>query len=128
VVPVGITPDGRWVRAAAAPDRLVAEGPEVQPSEVLLERDGPGTVAFPVLHGPFGEDGTVQGLLEMLDVPYVGAGVLGSALCMDKVVFKEVLAAAAVPQVESRPVRRARWLAEPEVVARELAVLGTPVF
>ncbi len=47
---------------------------------------------FPVLHGPFGEDGTVQGLLELLDVPYVGAGVLASALCMDKVVFKEVMA------------------------------------
>ena len=56
-------------------------------------------VAFPVLHGPFGEDGTIQGLLELLDVPYVGAGVLASSLCMDKVVFKEVLAAAGVPQV-----------------------------
>ena len=56
-------------------------------------------VVFPVLHGPFGEDGTLQGLLELLDVPYVGAGVLASSLCMDKVVFKEVLAAADVPQV-----------------------------
>jgi D-alanine-D-alanine ligase len=83
---------------------------------------------FPVLHGPFGEDGTVQGLLELLDVPYVGAGVLASSLCMDKVVFKEVLAAARVPQVESLPVRRARWLAEPDAVRRELSVLGTPVF
>jgi D-alanine-D-alanine ligase len=83
---------------------------------------------FPVLHGPFGEDGTVQGLLELLDVPYVGAGVLASSLCMDKVVFKEVLAAASVPQVESLPVRRARWEAEREAVVRELAVLGTPVF
>jgi D-alanine-D-alanine ligase len=83
---------------------------------------------FPVLHGPFGEDGTVQGLLELLDVPYVGAGVLASSLCMDKVVFKEVLAAAAVPQVASAAVREARWQAEPEAVLRELAVLGTPVF
>jgi D-alanine-D-alanine ligase len=83
---------------------------------------------FPVLHGPFGEDGTVQGLLELLDVPYVGAGVLASSLCMDKVVFKEVLAAAAVPQVASAAVREARWRAEPEAVLRELAVLGTPVF
>jgi D-alanine-D-alanine ligase len=83
---------------------------------------------FPVLHGPFGEDGTVQGLLELLDVPYVGAGVLASSLCMDKVVFKEVLAAASVPQVESVAVREARWRAEPEAVTRELAVLGTPVF
>ena len=69
-------------------------------------------VAFPVLHGPFGEDGTVQGLLELLDVPYVGAGVLASSLCMDKVVFKEVLAAAGVPQVGYAAVREARWRAD----------------
>src|SRR5438067_1230712 len=56
-------------------------------------------VAFPVLHGRFGEDGTVQGLLEMLDVAYVGAGVAASALCIDKVTFKELMAVAAVPQV-----------------------------
>ena len=59
--------------------------------------------------GPFGEDGTVQGLLELLDVPYVGAGVLASSLCMDKVVFKDVLAAAGVPQVGYVAVREARW-------------------
>jgi D-alanine-D-alanine ligase len=57
-------------------------------------------VAFPVLHGPFGEDGTVQGLLELLDVPYVGAGVLASALCMDKVTFKDLMAQARLPQVD----------------------------
>ena len=85
-------------------------------------------VVFPVLHGPFGEDGTLQGLLELLDVPYVGAGVLASSLCMDKVVFKEVLAAADVPQVPYAGVRLSRWRAEPEAVLRELAVLGTPVF
>ncbi len=56
-------------------------------------------VVFPVLHGPFGEDGTVQGLLELLDVAYVGSGVLASALCMDKVLFKEVMARAGLPQV-----------------------------
>jgi D-alanine-D-alanine ligase len=85
-------------------------------------------VVFPVLHGPFGEDGTLQGLLELLDVPYVGAGVLASSLCMDKVVFKEVLAAAGVPQVPYAGVRLARWRREPDLVRRELAVLGTPVF
>ena len=62
----------------------------LEPGGGLLGADA----VFPVLHGPFGEDGTVQGLLELLDVPYVGAGVLASSLCMDKVVFKEVLAAA----------------------------------
>jgi D-alanine-D-alanine ligase len=100
--------------------------------EELALRPGGGLLGadavFPVLHGPFGEDGTVQGLLELLDVPYVGAGVLASSLCMDKVVFKEVLAAAAVPQVESLPVRRPRWEGERDAVVRELAVLGTPVF
>ena len=54
---------------------------------------------FPALHGPFGEDGTVQGLLELLDVPYVGSGVLASALCMDKVRFKELMGRAGLPQV-----------------------------
>ena len=61
-------------------------------------------VAFPVLHGPFGEDGTVQGLLELLDVAYVGSPVLGSALCMDKLLLKDVMAAAGVPQVPYLPV------------------------
>ena len=61
-------------------------------------------VVFPALHGPFGEDGTVQGLLECLDVPYVGAGVLASALCMDKVMFKELMAQAGIPQVDYRAV------------------------
>ena len=103
-----------------------------------LWRRGPGAAArrraarrrrrVPVLHGPFGEDGTLQGLLELLDVPYVGAGVLASSLCMDKVVFKEVLAAAGVPQVPYAGVREPRWQAEPEAVLRELAVLGKPVF
>ncbi len=83
---------------------------------------------FPVLHGPFGEDGTVQGLLELLDVPYVGAGVLASSLCMDKVVFKEVLAAAGVPQVAYVAVREPRWQSEPSAVREELAALGLPLF
>jgi D-alanine-D-alanine ligase len=114
---------------------------------VLLEREGgwrapdgtalslvPGggllgaDVAFPVLHGPFGEDGTVQGLLELLDVPYVGAGVLASSLCMDKIVFKDVLAAAGVPQVDYAAVRERRWRAFPGEVRAQLAPLGLPLF
>jgi D-alanine-D-alanine ligase len=67
----------------------------LEPGGGLLGAD----VVFPVLHGPFGEDGTVQGLLELLDVPYVGAGVAASAVAMDKVLFKELLARAGVPQV-----------------------------
>jgi D-alanine-D-alanine ligase len=96
----------------------------LEPGGGLLGADA----VFPVLHGPFGEDGTVQGLLELLDVPYVGAGVLASSLCMDKVVFKEVLAAAGVPQVGYVAVREPRWQSEPTAVRAELAELGVPVF
>jgi D-alanine-D-alanine ligase len=81
-------------------------------------------VVFPALHGPFGEDGTVQGLLECLDVPYVGAGVLASALCMDKVMFKAVMERAGLPQVAYRGVREG----DAERVLAELEPLGLPVF
>jgi D-alanine-D-alanine ligase len=85
-------------------------------------------VVFPVLHGPFGEDGTVQGLLECLDVPYVGAGVLASALCMDKVVFKDLMAHSGVPQVDYRGVMIGQYRAHPQAVLRDLEALGLPVF
>ena len=85
-------------------------------------------VVFPALHGPFGEDGTVQGLLECLDVPYVGAGVLASALCMDKVLFKDLMARAGVSQVDYRGVRIEAYQADPGAVLRGLAELGLPVF
>jgi D-alanine-D-alanine ligase len=112
--------------------RIARSGAWLHDGEPLALSPGGGLlgadVAFPVLHGPFGEDGTVQGLLELLDVPYVGAGVLASALCMDKVVFKEVLAAASVPQVAYVAVREPRWQAEPSAVRAEVAELGLPVF
>jgi D-alanine-D-alanine ligase len=85
-------------------------------------------IVFPVLHGPFGEDGTVQGLLECLDIPYVGAGVLASALCMDKVFFKDLMAHSGLPQVAYRAVRIERWTEAADVVAREISELGLPVF
>jgi D-alanine-D-alanine ligase len=85
-------------------------------------------VVFPALHGPFGEDGTVQGLLECIDVPYVGAGVLASALCMDKVMFKDLMAHAGLPQVNYQSLRLERYRAAPEAVRKELAELGLPVF
>jgi D-alanine-D-alanine ligase len=92
-------------------------------------RGWPGVEAvFPVLHGPFGEDGTVQGMLELLDVPYVGAGVLASAVCMDKVVFKELMAQAGVPQVDYRAVTARDWEADGDAVVGGLAQLGLPVF
>jgi D-alanine-D-alanine ligase len=109
-----------------------------EPVEVMLERDGRWTsageplalepgggllgadVAFPVLHGPFGEDGTVQGLLELLDLPYVGAGVAASALAMDKSLFKDLLAAHGVPQVEYAVARHGRPV--------DLGALTVPLF
>ncbi len=85
-------------------------------------------VVFPVLHGPFGEDGTLQGLLECLDVPYVGAGVLASALCMDKVMFKELMAHAGLPQVEYRAVKAQELAGDRAGVLARLGALGLPVF
>jgi D-alanine-D-alanine ligase len=112
--------------------RIARSGAWQHEGETLSLEPGGGLLGadavFPVLHGPFGEDGTVQGLLELLDVPYVGAGVLASSLCMDKVVFKEVLAAADVPQVGYVAVREPRWQSEPTAVRAELAELGLPVF
>ncbi len=123
---------------------LRAGGHEV--TEIQIGRDGvwrlegqpitmvPGAgllgceVVFPVLHGPFGEDGTVQGLLECLDVAYVGAGVLGSALCMNKVLFKQLMAQVGIPQVQHRAVAQSEYRSDPAGVARAVAKLGYPVF
>ena len=106
---VQIARDGRWL----------FEGDELslRPGGGLLDAD----VVFPVLHGPFGEDGTVQGLLELLDVPYVGAGVLASALCMEKVTFKDLMAQAGIPQVDYVALRQSD---DPSIARR----LHFPVF
>jgi D-alanine-D-alanine ligase len=113
---VEISADGRW--------RCEGEEVTLVPGDGLLGVDA----AFPVLHGPYGEDGTVQGLLECLDVPYVGAGVLSSAVSMDKLVFKQVLAQAGFPQVAHAGVEDARWREDREGVLAELAPLGLPAF
>jgi D-alanine-D-alanine ligase len=85
-------------------------------------------VVFPILHGPYGEDGTIQGLLEMLGVPYVGVGVLGAAVCMDKDICKRLLRDAAVPVVPCDVVTARRWGREPASVRAAAARLGTPLF
>jgi D-alanine-D-alanine ligase len=112
--PVGITREGAWVRAedaraaiehgaSALPEALSATGSTIDHETAIVPTTtGETVVVFPLLHGPMGEDGTVQGLLEQAGVPYVGAGVLGSAVAMDKAMAKNVLAAAGIPQ--------ARWL------------------
>jgi D-alanine-D-alanine ligase len=115
-IQIEISKDGVWrrdgVELALTPGRGV-EGVDV---------------VFPVLHGPFGEDGTVQGLLECLDIPYVGAGVLASALCMDKVTFKELMARAQIPQVDFRAVTESAYVAEPDRVLADVGALGLPLF
>ncbi|MEJ7656038.1 MAG: D-alanine--D-alanine ligase family protein [Thermoleophilaceae bacterium] len=106
---VEVARDGRWRH-----DGLPVT---IEPGGGLLEAD----VVFPVLHGPFGEDGTVQGLLEIADVPYVGAGVLASATCMDKPAFKDRMAVAGLPQVAYAAVSQGDDTAA-------LERLGLPVF
>ncbi len=130
--------------AASVAAGLQEAGHEVHPVEIgrdgVWRQDGqelklsPGRgiagidVVFPVLHGPFGEDGTVQGLLECLDVAYVGAGVLASALCMDKVLFKDLMAQMDIPQVPYQAVDGERFRADQAEVLAELTDLGLPVF
>ena len=138
VEPLGITREGVWVRAdharaalergaAALPEALAADGPEVEPQAAVVPADEHDrVVVLPLLHGPMGEDGTVQGLLELAGVPYVGAGVLGSAVAMDKAVAKEVVAHAGIQQ--------AKWLSYrvsdlDGLPTDEIAeTLGLPVF
>jgi D-alanine-D-alanine ligase len=116
-VPVLIAKSGQWVLGGKAPEVLnagaVGEADAtgaLQPTEpsAAVARSG-FDVVFPVLHGPYGEDGTVQGLLELANVPYVGAGVLGSAVGMDKAVMKTLFAAAGLPIVPHLTVLRREW-------------------
>ncbi|MDO9354286.1 MAG: D-alanine--D-alanine ligase family protein [Solirubrobacteraceae bacterium] len=114
VVQVILALDGRWM-LDGAPLQL-------SPGGGLLGVD----CVFPVLHGPGGEDGSVQGLLELLDVPYVGSGVLSSALSLDKLAFKDSAKAAGIPQVDYVSLSIDRWAAEPKVVAAEVERLAKP--
>jgi len=138
---IGIDKQGRWraqserllTSASGDPRRLTleAEAPTVAvattPSSItqLLDRDD---VIFPVLHGTYGEDGTVQGLLELADVAYVGAGVLGSAIGMDKDVAKRLLRDAGIPVVDFRVVSTADLIDDVGIAAAHAAALGYPVF
>jgi D-alanine-D-alanine ligase len=138
VVPIGITREGTWVQAdealaalsrgrAALPARLAATGTEIEPLPTVTPATGGlPVVVLPLLHGPHGEDGTVQGMLELAGVPYVGSGVLASALCMDKVKAKEVLAVHGLPQGPYVALRDHELDTAPAVVAA--AGLAYPLF
>jgi D-alanine-D-alanine ligase len=124
-VPIVIDARGAWRLA----DPRLDGGAE---GEALALRPGAGLlgcdVAFPVLHGPFGEDGTVQGLLECVDIPYVGAGVLASALCMDKWAFKRLMAEAGAPQVRYEAVLQQSWRDDPAGVLERARSVRIPQF
>ena len=154
VVPIGITRDGSWLSGGDPMRQLTAQSPLFalesggqsatnQPlsgvasgvSNEIASAAGPAVlnggvdVVFPVLHGPRGEDGTVQGLLELANLPYVGSGVLGSAVAMDKAMAKTVLQEAGIAQGPWELVTRAEWRRDPgAVTARIEERLGYPCF
>ena len=154
VTPIGITRQGQWLAGtnSAGDDPLealqsgqtagmtrVALLPEAGQKTLYAIRETAGRqqleamaeldVIFPVLHGTFGEDGTLQGLLEMSDLAYVGAGVLGSAVGMDKALFKEVMRASNLPVVESITVLRSQVEREPQaIIAQAEALADYPLF
>jgi len=135
IAPVGIARDGTWAIAEAAraaltagptelPGRLDPTGTAIEPADVIS--DAKHTVVVPLLHGPMGEDGTVQGLLELANVPYVGSGVLGSALAMDKAMAKQVLAVNGIAQARHRAFRAHQIT--PGLPATLAEELGLPLF
>jgi D-alanine-D-alanine ligase len=152
VVPVGIATDGRWVLESGDPDRLQIKGPDQLPAVdggrpvVTLARESDGTdlvvtepsqpphtlgevdVVFPLLHGPWGEDGTIQGMFEMAGVRYVGAGVLASAVSMDKAYMKIVLKEAGLPVLPSATITAREWAADRPGCCERAAALGYPLF
>ncbi|MDX6325575.1 MAG: D-alanine-D-alanine ligase [Nocardioidaceae bacterium] len=152
VVPIGIAKDGRWVLESGDVQRLAITGsdrlPEVDATLPVLSVAHDGgvgemvvhehaddqhalgrvDVVFPVLHGPYGEDGTLQGLLEMADVRYVGSGVLASSVGMDKHYMKVVFEAAGLPLLPYAVVGDRAWRTDPETCRKAVDALGYPVF
>ena len=149
VVPLGITQDGRWVLESDNPDRLqMIDGvfPQVDESRptVLFTPDpSAGTISvlsdtteklaqvdviFPVLHGPWGEDGTIQGLFELASIPYVGSGVFGSAVSMDKAHMKALLCAAGLPVGPYEVITDAQWKNFQGAALERVSDLGLPLF
>ena len=148
VVPVGIAADGRWVLESADPGHLVlgpaGELPSVSGDREVALTPGQGLVVtepgevpgvlgevdvvFPVMHGPWGQDGTLQGLLEMAGVRYVGAGVLSSAVGTDKHFMKQLFLAAGLPVLPYVLVSPRQWERDPATIREAVHALGYPVF
>lgn len=145
LVLIGIDRGGGWHLSSEDGYRTLTTevGPDAGTTVVPVPSDGrcglidprrPGAglpvldAVFPVLHGPYGEDGTIQGLLDMLDVPYVGVGVLAAAVCMDKDVCKRLLRDAGLPVVPSETLTASQWRREPEAIRARVQALGAPLF
>ncbi len=143
VVPLGITRQGRWLLPEDARDALQRGPAEAVGAPVavvpgaetaLIPATGTTTVprvdvVFPVLHGPNGEDGTIQGMLELAGLPYVGTGVLGSALGMDKIAQKDLFVRHGLPVTEYVAVRDHQWRGDPEATLRRVVEsVGLPCF
>jgi D-alanine-D-alanine ligase len=137
VVPVGITRSGRWILSgnpmreleSESTQILAASDPASPASEKLPVALDSVDVVFPVLHGPYGEDGTIQGMLELADIPYVGSGVLASAVGMDKLTMKKIFAHHGLPQVEWLGLTRKGWEEDRETWVRNIeSSLGYPCF
>ena len=134
VSPVGITKEGRWLSSGDPMRELESRssdgaGLPAPVSDKLPANLGRADVVFPVLHGPYGEDGTIQGMLELAGIPYVGSGVLASAASMDKVTMKKIFAYHGLPQVEWLGLTREDWHQNREKLVREIeGSLGYPCF
>ncbi len=147
VLPVGITREGRWISSGdpmrelesrarklagsslASSSKSVAEQLAASVAERLPVDLDAADVVFPVLHGPFGEDGSIQGMLEVAGVPYVGSGVLASAAGMDKVTMKKIFAFHGLPQVDWLGLTRKEWECDRESRIQEIETsLGYPCF
>ena len=136
VIPIGITKQGHWLGSGDAQALLTGEASqplEISASTDLVHQSGNLNqtidVVFPVLHGTFGEDGTIQGMFELADIAYVGSGVLGSAAGMDKEVMKKLFAAAGLPQTPYLALTRAEWKADPRRCTRQIEkALQYPLF
>lgn len=135
VIPVYITREGNWLKGKSVTDASQVESAEdMKINETgtplnFAELQEENVIVFPVLHGPNGEDGTVQGLFEVLNVPYVGAGVLASAAGMDKIISKVLFADAGLPQLPYEVVKVTDWKVEPEEVVKTIEEsLGFPAF
>ncbi|KAJ6501970.1 D-alanine--D-alanine ligase [Mycena sanguinolenta] len=127
---VVVTREGRWLSADDSRKALTA-GTALKGGEPMLRAVNIASdydVVFPLMHGPFGEDGTVQGMLELAGVPYVGCGVLSSAVCMDKIMTKEVLRANDIPHVRYVSLTRQTYKTDPTIILTAAGKLSGPWF